>query len=171
MPALHVYDGVNKLEEKSDYTVSYANNINAGTATATVKFRGNYASTPQQSVSFTIAPASFGSAFKANDLAVTVGKNDGAQKPVPTVPWKETGKSLAKSQYEVSYEKNGAPVTAITKAGTYTAVIAPKDTKNFTGSVPVNVKKGTAKVTLTAVQKKDSEAGIVYGGSKTLTFR
>ena len=51
-PQLTVKDGAATLAEGTDYTVSYANNTDIGTATATVKGIGNY--TGEVSLSFTI---------------------------------------------------------------------------------------------------------------------
>ncbi len=42
-PAVKVYFGTTLLEEKKDYTITYRNNTNAGTATFTVIGKGNYA--------------------------------------------------------------------------------------------------------------------------------
>ena len=51
-PQLTVKDGAATLAEGTDYTVSYANNTDIGTATATVKGIGNY--TGEVSLNFTI---------------------------------------------------------------------------------------------------------------------
>lgn len=51
-PSLTVSDGVNILKEGVDYTVTYKNNIDAGTATATIQGIGNYYGTA--SVNFEI---------------------------------------------------------------------------------------------------------------------
>nr|MCR4672705.1 leucine-rich repeat protein [Lachnospiraceae bacterium] len=54
-PALEVTLGGQLLEEGKDYTVQYSNNVNAGTATATVTFTGIYQGTLSRD--FTINPA------------------------------------------------------------------------------------------------------------------
>jgi len=56
-PSLTVTDGSNILREGTDYTVAYKNNVNTGTATATIKGIGNYSGTA--SVTFTILEQSF----------------------------------------------------------------------------------------------------------------
>lgn len=56
-PSLTVTDGSNILREGTDYTVTYKNNVNTGTATATIQGIGNYSGTV--SVSFTILEQSF----------------------------------------------------------------------------------------------------------------
>lgn len=56
-PSLTVTDGSNILREGTDYTVTYKNNVNTGTATATIQGIGNYSGTA--SVTFTILEQSF----------------------------------------------------------------------------------------------------------------
>ena len=56
-PPLTVTDGSNILREGTDYTVTYKNNVNTGTATATIQGIGNYSGTA--SVSFTILEQTF----------------------------------------------------------------------------------------------------------------
>lgn len=46
------------LKKDTDYTLTYANNINVGTATVTITGKGNYSNT--QTVNFKIVPMSFG---------------------------------------------------------------------------------------------------------------
>ncbi|MBQ7512611.1 MAG: hypothetical protein IJU11_07710, partial [Prevotella sp.] len=51
-PTVTVKDGTTTLTVNTDYTVSYSNNTNAGTATVTVKGTGNYSGTAKKN--FTI---------------------------------------------------------------------------------------------------------------------
>lgn len=44
-PEITVTDGIKVLREGTDYTVTYANNVNEGTATATITGKGNYSGT------------------------------------------------------------------------------------------------------------------------------
>ncbi len=44
-PVASVYDGSAEFVLDIDYTVSYENNVNAGTATATITLQGNYSGT------------------------------------------------------------------------------------------------------------------------------
>ena len=44
-PAVTVKDGSSTLVKDTDYTVSYSNNVNAGTATVTITGKGNYTGT------------------------------------------------------------------------------------------------------------------------------
>ena len=54
-PAVAVKDGAKTLTKGTDYTVSYSNNINAGTATVTITGKGNYTGT--KTATFTIKAA------------------------------------------------------------------------------------------------------------------
>ena len=54
-PAVTVKYGKTKLKKGTDYTVSYKNNVDAGTATVKVKGKGKY--TGSKKVTFTIEPA------------------------------------------------------------------------------------------------------------------
>ncbi|MEA4971434.1 MAG: MBG domain-containing protein [Candidatus Pelethousia sp.] len=55
-PGVTVKDGSETLVADTDYTVGYADNINAGTATVTIIGKGNYSGTASKT--FTIAPKS-----------------------------------------------------------------------------------------------------------------
>ena len=52
-PTAKVQDGANTLIEGTDYTVSYAKNINVGNATATITLKGNYTGTITQEFEIT----------------------------------------------------------------------------------------------------------------------
>ena len=54
-PAVTVKDGETVLVENTDYTLAYANNVNAGTATVTATGKGNYSGT--KTAEFTIKKA------------------------------------------------------------------------------------------------------------------
>lgn len=109
------------LTQNSDYTVSYSDNVNAGTATVTVTGKGSY----HDSVSgtFTIKPISIASASVTGlgDQTYT-GK---ALKPAPAVA--VDGNTLtADTDYTVEYSNN-------TDAGTAEVTITGKG--NCTGTV------------------------------------
>ncbi len=54
-PAVTIKDGDYKLKKGTDYTVSYKNNTKIGTATVTIKGKGNYTGT--KTLTFKIVPA------------------------------------------------------------------------------------------------------------------
>ena len=108
----------------SDYTVTYENNVEAGTATVIVEGRGSYGGRIKKT--FTITPVKI--------LKVTLSKyelpyNGKQRKPVPTVTAKVGGQlvTLEKDRdYAVKYENNKQP-------GTATVTITGKD--NYSGTI------------------------------------
>ncbi|MCR4712348.1 MAG: cell wall-binding repeat-containing protein, partial [Clostridia bacterium] len=109
-PALTVTDASGKKIAASNYTIAYANNRDAGTATVTVTFKGNYTGT--RKLSFTIDP-----------VKVTVPKTKTGLVYNGT---KQTGVA-AGTNYTVT---SGAG----TAAKTYTAKATLKNTKNYAWS-------------------------------------
>ena len=143
-PAIAVKLGGATLKEGTDYTVSYSNNVNAGTATVEVKGRGRYSGT--KSASFKIKAISLASASVSIAPQTYTGK---ALCPTPTV--KLGNKTLRSgSDYTVTYSNN-------VSVGTATAKIVGKG--NYAGS-----KTATFKISQKAQQT--SNAGWVQSGSK-----
>ena len=103
------------------YTVSYASNTNAGTATVTVTGQGNYADSAK--ATFTISAANISSTTVT--LSSTSYTYDGSAK-TPSVTVKLGGNTVASSNYSTSYSSN-------TNAGSATVTVAGKS--NLTGSV------------------------------------
>ena len=133
----HVYDGAEKrpkvtvdfggrvLAEEKDYTLSYANNTEVGTARITVEGRGNYCDTVQ--VVFSIEPVSLSGAQVS--VSQTSYDYDGSAKR-PSVTVRMGGKTLVPdADYSVSYVDNVA-------VGTARAVVTGKG--NYTGSRSVS---------------------------------
>ena len=146
-PAIHVYDGIKQLAV-ADYSVSYKNNKNAGdSAEITVKFKGNYKGTADQTVKFSIAKADL-SDIKIPDVAVKQGSA-----PKFTLVT-ESGLNVPAKAYGVAYD-----VTDIKKAeaGEYTATFTAKDTTNY---------EGTATATVTVIGKKDKNRDLANGKIK-----
>ncbi|MBO4373905.1 MAG: hypothetical protein J5829_02250, partial [Lachnospiraceae bacterium] len=132
-PSFHIYDGIRKLAENKDYSFTYKNNRDVGTATITIRFKGNYKGTAEQKVDFVIGPAMLGKDIIAYSTAVAVTKK--AQKPKPTFIWASTGKEVSSKYFTVTYD--GAD--SVKEEGTYTAEITP-DNKNYGGTAKVKVK-------------------------------
>ena len=154
-PAPVVKDGSKALAAGTDYTLSYKNNTDAGTATVTVTGKGNY--TGSRSVTFKISPRSLSKvSVTAPKAQAYTGK---ALKPAPVV--KDGSKALVKgTDYTLSYKKN-------VKVGTATVTVTGKG--NYTGSVSkkFRIAKSFSKVSVSF--PKTSKGGYVYVG-KTLTF-
>jgi subtilisin family serine protease len=102
------------LVEGTDYSVSYADNISAGTATATMTGKGNY--TGSVSKTFSIAAKSVASATVASVPMQTY--TGSALKPTPTVTLSGYGTLVAGTDYTLSYANNvGAGTATITVTG------------------------------------------------------
>lgn len=132
-PAVHVYDRMMLLTEKTDYTVAYSNNVNAGSAkgsakppTITVTGRGNYEG--KALVYFTIKPQSIEDDAVLMDEYVSVAYNKKAQKPNPTLTW--NGKRLSKNR-DYTYAD-----ASYTEAGVYKITV--EGTGNYTGTRTMN---------------------------------
>lgn len=130
-PAVTVKDGETTLTLNTDYTVTYSNNTNAGTASATVKFKGNYTGA-DVTKTFTISP-------KDISTAVLGGLNstyNPGSSPRPTVTL--DGKTLEEgTDYDLDYDRNtsGSLGIKVDGKGNYTgtkqatvAVLATSDT-------------------------------------------
>ena len=154
-PEFKVYDGTKMLRESVDYSLSYANNKNAGsTATITVKFKGNYSggikyngqNKTSLTETFRIDPAALGNDDTAHAVAsdLVIASTGKDQKPVPTISWKETGKSINKSGFTYEYYKgeitDGSKLGSIKDEGTYKVLVKPKENnKNFTGTAQATI--------------------------------
>ncbi|MBQ2800958.1 MAG: Ig-like domain-containing protein [Lachnospiraceae bacterium] len=116
-PEVNMTDFGKKLVENTDYTVSYSNNVKAGTATATVKGRGNYSGKKQ--ISFKITPQNIS---KVKVAKIADQKYNGkAIAPSLTVT-NGTTKLYANRDYKVKFSSNKKPGKAkavVTGIGNY----------------------------------------------------
>ncbi|MCR5450730.1 MAG: Ig-like domain-containing protein [Solobacterium sp.] len=132
-PEVKVYDRGVLLTEKTDYTVTYKNNVKAGEASVIIKSnkKGNYKDT--QTVYFTIHPADISE--ENPDIIVDALSVQATGKPLSPVPVIYfNGKKLKnKTDYTVSYDNFGDR----TAAGKHTVTIT--GIKNFSGTRDVTV--------------------------------
>lgn len=120
--AIRVYYGDTLLREKTDYTISYKNNTNAGTAQIIVTGKGNY--TGKAVKEFTIEPIDLGRDSDITALVTTAVETGKNLKPAVAVTW--NGKPLKeKKDYTLSYD------TSIKTAGDYDITVTGN--KNYTG--------------------------------------
>ena len=149
-PAVSVYSGAVKLERGTDYTVSYANNVNAGVATVTVKGKEDYTGT--KTVKFTIAKA-------ANTLKVK------AKKDRYTAKSKKKTTISAKNAFKVTKNKSGGAVTYAKVSG------SKKITVSKSGKI--TVRKGLKKGAVYVLKvRATSQATANYKAkSKTVTLK
>lgn len=117
-PDITVKNGSTTLKEDTDYTVSYSNNVNAGTATAKITGKGSYTGT--LSKTYTINKASIGTGTMT--LSQYSYEYDGAEKK-PDVTVKVGSKTLVNgTDYTVTYASNkntGAATVTATGKGNY----------------------------------------------------
>ena len=151
----YTYDGTAKTPDATvkygdatltkgvDYTITYQDNVNAGTAKVTVTGMGNYTGTVTKTFIITEAAKQEPSVKELSQCTITLSKTaytyDGkAKKPAVTV--KDGGTVLkAGTDYTVAYQNNknaGKAKAAITGKGNYKGTV----TKTFT----ITVKKGTS---------------------------
>ena len=168
-PSVTVKDGSKTLTSGTDYSVSYSNNINAGTATVTITGKGNYTGT--KAASFTISSPE---AKAISGCTVTLGTSsytyDGSAKQ-PSVTVKDGTKTLTKgTDFTVAYSNNtnaGTATVTITGNGSYTGTV----TKTFTilaksaGNLTATL--SATSYTYDGTAKKPTIT--VKDGSKTLT--
>ena len=163
-PSATVKSGNKTLTSGTDFTVSYSNNTNTGTAKATIKGKGNYSGTITKE--FTITPADI-SQLTASLSADIFRYNGTEQKPSVTV--KSGDKTLVPdTDFTVSYSDNidvGTATVTITGQGNYTGFM----TRTFTitnARIPAVI---TAKsVTLNQSTKKTSVFTAETDGKITL---
>ena len=125
-PAVTVKDGTKTLTNGTDYTVSYSNNVNVGTATVTVTGKENYSET--KSASFKIVAKSISN----STISSIADQTYTGSALTPAVTVKDGTKTLVSgTDYTVSYSNNvnvGTATVTITGKGNYTGT----KTANFT---------------------------------------
>ena len=131
------FDG-KELVEKTDYTVKYENNINAGTAAVVVTGKGDFTGTVRKS--FKIIPRKIKPDVTLSKTSFTY--NGKSQKPAVTV--KDHGTKLASSNYTVTY-MYGDKASDCQNAGTYKVTVRLKG--NYSGSNTVSYKIAARKIT------------------------
>ena len=148
-PAVKVVLNKKTLKKGTDYTVSYKNNVKPGTATVTVKGKGNYTGTVQATFAIRVPLSKCKLTVKAQ---VYTGK---ALKPAVKVVLK--GKTLKDgADYTVSYKNNKAIGTAtvtVKGKGGYTGTA--KKTFKINPKAVTGLKLAAGKGKLTVSWKKE----------------
>ena len=172
-PTVTVKDGTITLVSGTDYTVSYSNNINAGTATVTITGIGYYTGT--KNANFTINPKN-ASNLTINPISA-VTYNGSAQTPSVTV--KDGSTTLTSgTHYTVSYSNNinaGTATVIVTGMGNYTGTknanftINPKNASSLTiNSIAAQTYSGSAKTPTVTV--KDGNTTLTSGTHYTVSY-
>lgn len=148
-PEMILKYGALTLVKDTDYTVRYADNINAGTATATVTGQGNY--TGSASKTFTITPKNLADEM-VQPITGTFVYNGQAHTPAITVM--DGGTPLVKdTDYSVSYSNN-------TNAGTASVTMTGQG--NYAGTAHISFTIDKASLgELTPILTGTGEAGSV----------
>ncbi len=115
--------GTATLVSGTNYTVSYKNNINAGTATVTITGKGDYTGT--RSVTFKINKAAQSITVKSSASSVPVGKTAAV-----TITGNKGTKSYKSSNTAVATVSSAGVVTG-KKVGTVTITAASASTSNY----------------------------------------
>ncbi|MCD7884658.1 MAG: leucine-rich repeat protein [Lachnospiraceae bacterium] len=155
-PTVEVKNGSETLAAGTDYTVSYSNNTNAGTATVTVKGKGNYEGSITKT--FTIKKASQTLTAKAAASTVKAGK---------------TTQITASGKGNITYSSGSTSIATVSSSGVVTAKKpgTVKITVKAAGNSNYNAasKTVTIKVTLAAGKissLKNTSSGITIKWSK-----
>ena len=157
-PSVTVKDGTNTLKSGTDYTVTYADNTNAGTARVTVTGRGNYTGTVTKN--FTIQKAdqkfnytkSYSKAYGSKAFTLNAKLKAGNGKL-----------TYATSNKKVATVKNGK--VTVTGTGAATITVKAARTANYNAaSVTVTIKASPAKQTLKSLKA-------VKGRKLTVTWK
>lgn len=157
-PSVTVKDGTNTLKSGTDYTVTYADNTNAGTARVTVTGRGNYTGTVTKN--FTIQKAaqtfsytkSYSKAYGSKAFTLNAKLKAGNGKL-----------TYATSNKKVATVKNGK--VTVTGTGAATITVKAAGTANYNAaSVTVTIKASPAKQTLKSLKT-------VKGRKLTVTWK
>ena len=148
-PAVEVKDAANNVIDPNAYTVSYENNINAGTAKVIVSSKTPENPTGHQTAEFKINPAD------ASKATITVANRTYTGKALkPIVKVVVNGKALAEdTDYTVAYKNNtkvGQAKVTVTAQGNYTGTAAKafvvKPGKATVTSLKAGKKKATVKI-------------------------
>jgi len=161
------FDGEQNLTLNTDYTVSYANNVNAGTATVTVTGKGNYTGTAtktfmiysnQNLVGATITLPYTCYAYKGSALT-----------PIPTVKYGETTLTEG-TDYTLLYSDNtnaGMATVTVTAKGNYTGA----NSATFTiVNIPLNggtYQIGTPEQLLAFMELCNDNSSTTYSAQQT----
>ena len=157
-PQVTVKDTLGETINDANYDVSYSNNVNAGTATVTVTFKGDhYDSTLSQG--FTITPLSIAGATVSGAAGKTYTGKALIQNPVVKLGSKTLKKG---TDYTLSYKGNvnvGTAVMTVKGKGNYTKSTSAKFTIKKAANT-LKVKGRTATVKYSAVKKKAQALGV-----------
>ncbi|MCB6994430.1 hypothetical protein LI177_13165 [bacterium 210820-DFI.6.37] len=151
-PAVTVKDGSKTLKNGTDYTVTYSNNVNAGTGKVTITGKGNY--TGSVTKTFTIAKAK-----QTITGASTFNKAYGSK-----------AFSLgAKAKGKLTYKSSNTKVATVSSAGKVTIKGTGTATITVNAAATTNYNKAAAKKVTIKVAPKKMAAPTVKAAKKKMT--
>ena len=160
-PTVTVKDGTITLVSGTDYTVSYSNNINAGTATVTVTGMGNYTGTKSANFTITKAPLT----ITAKSYTIKQGK------PLPAFEAEYTGfKNGETSSVLTTLPTITTYATSSSAPGTYDITVSGATAQNYS----FNYVKGTLTITDPSIPYDAYIDGIYYifdGDDAIVTYK
>ena len=160
-PVIVTLDG-NTLVEDTDYEVSYKDNVNVGTATVTVTFKGNYTG-DAKTASFKIVPADVPSNAITAPTAKTLTYTGMAQKLINAG---SVAVGYGTMEYKLGEDGTwGTEVPEAKNAGIYKVyykVVGDKNYNGFEAEEPVTVEIKKADSSVTAPEAKKD---LSYNGS------
>jgi uncharacterized protein YjdB len=131
-PEVTVKDGETPLVKDTDYTVSYSNNTDVGTATVTITGKGSYIGEIQKT--FEITKAEQAVTASVTPASVVIGK---------------TAQVSATGEGTLTYESSDKAIATVDAAGKVTAVGVGKATITVKASGNANYKEATATCVVT----------------------
>ena len=174
-PEVTVKSGSKQLTSGTDFTVSYTNNINVGTAKAVITGKGNYSGTITKSFKITQADLSKFTASLSADSFIY----DGAEKkPVVTVK-SDNAQLTADTDFTVSYSSNinaGTATVTITGKGNYSGsikkqfTITPADFSGFSAELSADTVTYTGSAQKPGATVKSGDKVLVSGTDFTVSY-
>lgn len=175
MPSVVVRNGYTILMEGVDYSVSYNNNINVGSAEIVITGMGNY--TGVKKSNFTITPAQANLLMSATTSSQSYEYTGNQITPLPLVKQNSTTLVLG-TDYTLSYSENinvGTGIITIYGTGNYIGSfsknfsISPKPVASLTVA-PVNSKVYTGSPLTSSLSIKNGSTTLVEGVDYSLTY-
>ncbi|MBD5502325.1 MAG: hypothetical protein HDR09_00820 [Lachnospiraceae bacterium] len=166
-PVLRVYEGTTLLEEKTDYTVSYKNNTNVGTAQVTVKGKRDYGKT--KTVTFKIKEKRISDAdVTVADVCAVISNQNTVKDPKVTIKYGNKTLKLNKDYFltypKLSYTDDGKIV-----AKDYTITVVGDG--NYKGTRYINYTvypmPDANAINMSKVKVDLNKKTVVYNGKET----
>lgn len=174
-PEVTVKSGSKQLTSGTDFTVSYTDNINVGTAKAVITGKGNYSGTITKS--FKITQADLGK-FTASLSADSFIYDGAEKKPVVTVK-SDNAQLTADTDFTVSYSSNinaGTATVTITGKGNYSGsikkqfTITPADFSGFSAELSADTVTYTGSAQKPGATVKSGDKVLVSGTDFTVSY-